>query len=215
MQPLAFLAALQGFADEVSGSPITYLIVLLSAGADVLFPLIPAETIVLAAAVKASQGDLFIWILIPAAAIGAIIGDNIAFFTGKKIGDPAVRRLTRSEASRRRVRWAERAIARRGMLVIVAGRFVPGGRTASTIAAGTLQMPWRRFIVADVAAAILWAVYVTMLGYFLGSAFHENIWQALAVSLAALLVVGCSFEGWRRLQIRRGKDILGDSLPIE
>jgi membrane-associated protein len=215
VQALAVLAALQGLADEATGSPVTYLVVFLSAGADVLFPLVPSETIVLAAAVKASQGQLLIWILVPATAIGAIVGDNIAYFVGAKVGDPVVRRVAHSDQSQRRLRWAERAIRRRGALVIVAGRFVPGGRTASTLAAGTLQMPWRRFIVADIVAATVWALYVTMIGYFVGEAFHQNIWKALGASLGAVVIVGCSLEGWRRLQQRRGKDILGDRLPAE
>lgn len=215
MNALAVLAALQGLADEVTGSPITYLVVLFSAGADVLFPLVPSETIIVTAAVKASRGDLLLWILIPAATIGAIIGDNIAYFIGAKVGDPLVSRMSSSEERQHRLQWAERAIESRGTLVIVAGRFIPGGRTASTLAAGTLQMPWRKFIVADVAAATLWAIYVSTLGYFVGEAFRDSIWEALGASLGAVIVIGVCIEGWRRLQLRRGKDILGNGFSTD
>jgi membrane protein DedA with SNARE-associated domain len=216
LQPLGAVgltfAALQGFADHVSGSPITYLVVLVAAGADVLFPLIPSETIVVTSGVLASRGDLLIWLLIPATAIGAIIGDNIAYFVGAKLGEPLAQRIARSEESQGRLRWSERAIHRRGTLVIVAGRFIPGGRTVTTLAAGTLQMRWRKFIVADIVAAFLWATYVGLLGYLGGAAFRDNLWEPLLASFVAVFLVGSAIEGWRRIQLRRGKDILGDRL---
>lgn len=216
LQPLVFavftLAALQGLADQVSDSPLTYLVVLVAAGADVLFPLIPSETIAVTSGVLASRGDLIIWLLIPATATGAIIGDNIAYFIGAKLGEPLVNRIADSEENQERLRWAERAIQKRGTLVIVAGRFIPGGRTITTLAAGTLQMRWRRFIVADVVAALIWATYVGMLGYLGGAAFRDNLWEPLLASLVAVFVVGSGLEIWRRVQLRRGKDILGDRL---
>ena len=215
-QPLAVVwftvAALQGLADQVSDSPLTYLVVLVAAGADVLFPLIPSETIVITASVLASRGDLAIWILIPATAVGAIIGDNIAYFIGAKVGEPLVNRIASGDESQERLRWAERAIRRRGTLVIVAGRFIPGGRTVTTLAAGTLQMRWRKFIVADVVAAGIWATYVGLLGYLGGAAFRDNLWEPLLASFAAVFMVGTALEIWRRVQLRRGKDILGDHL---
>jgi membrane-associated protein len=216
LQPLAFaavtVAALQSLTDQVSDSPLTYLVVLVAAGADVLFPLIPSETIVVTSGVLASRGDLIIWLLIPATAIGAIIGDNIAYFIGSRVGEPLVNRIAKGEQSQERLRWAERSIHRRGTLVIVAGRFIPGGRTVTTLAAGTLQMPWRKFIVADVVAALIWATYVGMLGYLGGAAFRDNLWEPLLASFVAVFVVGTALEIWRRIQLRRGKDILGDRL---
>ena len=205
-------AALQGFADQVSDSPITYFVVMLAAGADVLFPLIPSETIVVTAAVLASHGDLIIWLLIPATAIGAIIGDNIAYFVGAKLGDPFVNRIARSEESQKRLLWSQRAIHNHGATVIVAGRFIPGGRTVTTLAAGTLEMDWRKFIVADIVAASVWAVYISLLGYLGGATFRDNLWEPLVISVGVVFLVGGAIEGWRRLQRRRGKDILGDRI---
>jgi membrane-associated protein len=62
----------------VSGSEWTYAVVLLVAGGDVLFPLLPSETLVITAAAVAAQGGLSIWLLIPATAIGAFAGDNVS-----------------------------------------------------------------------------------------------------------------------------------------
>lgn len=201
-------------SHEVSGSALSYLVVFVAAGLDVLFPLIPSETIVLTASILAAQGDLLIFVLVPSVALGAFVGDNACYWLGRKIGDPIARRLFKGEKGRARLEWAERALQQRGGLLIGVGRFIPGGRTATTFAAGTLEMPYRSFLLADAIAASLWAVYICALGYLGGEAFKDSLWLPLASSLAAAMAVGLGFEAWRRIQRRRGKDILGDELPV-
>lgn len=198
--------------SEVSNNPVTYLVVLGAAAADVLLPLIPAETIVLTAAVLAGQGELLIWLIVPAAAVGAFLGDNVSYWLGRRVGDPVAQRFFRGEKARSRLAWAEAAIHRRGVLLIVIGRFIPGGRTATTFAAGTLAMEYRRFLVADGSAAFIWALYISMLGYVGGASFEDNLWLPLAIALALAMLVAVAAEGWRRFQRRRGKDLLGEEI---
>ena len=200
---------------EVSHSVVTYPVLAFAAGTDVLIPLIPSETIVITASVLAAQGDLLIWLIVPAVAFGAFVGDNISYLLGRSIGDPIADRLFDGEKGQARLTWAEEALRRRGAILIGIGRFIPGGRTATTFAAGTLEMPYRQFVVADAVAASLWALYVSMLGYLGGETFKESLWLPLASSFAAAMAVGLGFEVWRRWQSRRGKDILGDELPEE
>lgn len=102
---------------------------------------------------------------------------------------------------------------RHGMLVILVGRFVPGGRTVTTFTAGTLDVAYQRFLAADVPACLLWALYASLLGYLGGSTFQHSVWKPLAASLAGAGAVALAIEVWRRLQRRRGKDVLGD--PVQ
>lgn len=202
-------------SNEVSGSAITYLVVFFAAGADVFFPLIPSETIVITAGVLAAQGDLLIVALVPAVALGAFVGDNLCYLLGLKVGDPISKRFFRDEKSQARLRWAKHALRRRGAVLIGVGRFIPGGRTATTFAAGALRMPYRNFLVADACAALVWAVYISMLGYLGGATFEDDPWLSLAASFGCAMAIGLGFEIWRRVQERRGKDLLGDELPPE
>jgi membrane-associated protein len=201
--------------QEVGQSAITYPVVFVAAGTDVLFPLIPSETIVITASVLAAQGDLFIWLIVPLVALGAFLGDNLCYLLGRRVGDPVADRLFKGEKGQARLKWAEEALRRRGTILIGVGRFIPGGRTATTFAAGTLEMPYRQFVVADAFAAVLWALYISMLGYLGGETFKHNLWLPLGSSLACAMAVGLGFEAWRRWQRRHGKDILGDELPPE
>jgi membrane-associated protein len=86
----------------VSGSPVTYLVVLGVALLDVLCPILPAEAVLLTAAVLAASGDLSVWILVPAAAIGGFCGDNVSYALGRKVGDPVARRLFRTDKAQAR-----------------------------------------------------------------------------------------------------------------
>jgi membrane-associated protein len=200
---------------EVSQSAITYPVLAFASATDVLFPLIPSETIVITASVLAAQGELLIWVIVPMVALGAFVGDNLCYWLGRKVGDPIADRFFDSEKGQLRLMWAEAALRRRGTILIGIGRFIPGGRTATTFAAGTLEMPYRQFLVADAVAASLWALYVSMLGYLGGETFKDSLWLPLAASFVAAMAVGAGFEVRRRLQGRRGKDILGDELPEE
>ncbi len=199
--------------ELLSGQPSTYAMVALAAGGDVVFPLIPAETIVITASVLAAHGDLSIWLVIPATALGALVGDHASYLLGRTIGDALAGRLFRGEKSSDRLAWAERAMRRHGTLVILVGRFIPGGRTATTFAAGTLSVAYPRFLAAAAPASLLWALYASMLGYLGGSTFQASVWKPLAASLAAAAALALAIEAWRRLQRRRGKDLLGD--PVQ
>jgi membrane protein DedA with SNARE-associated domain len=76
-------------------------------------------------------------------------------------------------------------------------------------------MPYRQFLAADAFAAAIWALYVCMLGYLGGETFKDDLWLPLITSFACAMAVGVGFEVRRRIQARRGKDILGDELPPE
>lgn len=69
---------LDSFANAVSGSPWTYLLLSAVCAGDAVFPVLPSETMVIAAAVLAAQGRLSIVLVAVAAAAGALTGDNTA-----------------------------------------------------------------------------------------------------------------------------------------
>jgi membrane protein DedA with SNARE-associated domain len=86
---------------------------------------------------------------------------------------------------------------------VIAGRFIPGGRTAVTFAAGTVGYPWRRFLMADAVAAVIWGAYGTGIGYFGGAAFAHDTWKALLLAFAIAIGATAAIEAVRRLRARR------------
>jgi membrane-associated protein len=193
---------LESLTDYVSGSRWTYAFLFGISALDVVFPVVPSETAVIIAGVLAGQGDLILWLIIPCAALGAILGDNVTYLIGRMAGERIVERFFKGER-RKRIDWAERQMRERGPYLIVVGRFIPGGRTAVTLSAGTLEMPWRRFIFFDVLAGIAWASYASLLGYFGGRTFEESPLKAFALAFAIALAVSGAIELYRWLRKRR------------
>lgn len=193
---------LEQITEYVTGSPWTYGVVLGVSAVDAFFPLVPSETVVITAGTLAAGGGLLVYLVIPAAALGAFAGDNVSYFLGDRIGEPAARRLFRGDKGRRRLRWARRMLDRHGALVIVAARFIPGGRTATTFAAGTFDMTWRRFAVYDAIAVVVWSTYSAMIGFAGGAVFRDDLWKALLVGFGIALAVALAIEGWRRVKSR-------------
>jgi membrane protein DedA with SNARE-associated domain len=180
----------QSFVDAVSGSAWTYAIVFAVSALDAFFPVVPSEATVITAAVLAASGDLRIELIIPAAAVGAICGDNVSYWVGRTLGERIAERVFKGER-RRLLDRAHRTLEERGGYLIVVGRFIPGGRTAVTFAAGSLDWPWTRFIVFDIAAGVIWASYASLLGYLGGKTFENSTWKGLLLAFGgAVLFTG-------------------------
>lgn len=173
-----------------------YAIVFVLALLDALVPIVPSETAVITAGVVAASGDLSLGLIIPAAAAGAFIGDNLAYLIGHRFGARATERFFSSEKARHRMDWAEEQLRERGGELIIVGRFIPGGRTAVALSAGTLGYRWRRFIAFDAVATLAWATYSALLGYYGGKTF-ESFWGlVLALTTAFAIAGGIELVRW-------------------
>lgn len=191
-------------AEWVSGEWWSYLVIFAIAVIDAFFPVVPSETLVVIGGSLSASGDMVFPLVVLAGAAGAVIGDNISFGIGHLVGERTVKRLLRTEKWHRRLDWAERTLHERGAYIILVARFIPGGRTAVTFSAGYVQsFRWRRFIVFDVIAGVLWATYAASLGYFGGKTFEDHPFWGLGLALAIALSLGLLVEVVRHLLKRR------------
>ncbi len=187
--------------NAVSGSPWTYGVIFGVAALDGFFPLVPSETTVIAAGVLASSGDLRIELIVPAAAAGAVVGDNVSFWVGRTLGERIADRLFAGDR-RKHLDRAHRMIEERGGYLIVIARFIPGGRTAATFAAGSLDWAWRRFITFDLAAGLIWGSYAGLLGYFGGKTFKDSPFKGFLVAFGIALAITFGIEVFRWVRKR-------------
>ena len=188
----------QSAYDLLSQPPEAYLIVFAIALGDGVFPLFPSESIVIVAGLLCVVGDLSLGWVILAGALGAFAGDNISYALGRFVGRPAQERFLNGERSQRGLAWARRQLAERGGLVIIVGRYVPGGRTAVTFTAGVTHYSYPRFAAYDTIAAATWATYAALLGYFGGRFFEHHVWAALLLAFGIAAGVTLGVEGVRR-----------------
>jgi len=182
------------------GSVVSYSVAVLVPALDALIPLLPSETVVIALGVAtAGSTDPRIGVLVVLAAFGAFLGDNAAYLIGRRFGPAVERRLLAGERGQRRRAWAQRSLDRYGARIIVACRFVPGGRTAVTLTCGLVGFPRRRFVTATACAGIVWASYAFFLGRLGGKVFENKEWLGLLLALGLALAVSALIEAARCL----------------
>lgn len=164
------------------------------------------EAAVIAGGLLAHQGLLSLPAAMATAAAGSFAADQAWFALGRRYRDHRwVRRAQATAAFGKAVR----ALERRPRRFIFAFRFVYGVRTVSPIAIGTTQVPRRLFTTLNAAAAIIWAILFSTIGYLFGNVFEQvagrlrhdaRLWWIIGALLVLGIVVGAI--GWYRRRHR-------------
>jgi undecaprenyl-diphosphatase len=202
------------FLDPYLAAPWGYMVVGLatflenSVGAGVI---VPGETLVIVGGFYARTGELQLPMVALVAVVGAILGDNLGYWIGRRYGRGFFERHGRKVfVTPERLTAAERYYYAHGGKTVFLGRFVPVVRSVGFIVAGIAHMQWRRFFVYDVAGAVIWGIGHSVLGYALGASYER--WERYAtpfglVLLAVLLfLVGVSKLLATRRKLRESLD---------
>ena len=127
------------------------------------------------------------WVLV-AAALGACLGAQSGYLIGRRAGPPLFDSETRPRLRQGRQR-AEFYLARYGYpRAIVLARFVPVVRTVLNPLAGVVGVPQRVFTQWQVLGGVVWAVGVTLAGYWLGSSI-SNVDHYLLPIIALVVLI--------------------------
>ena len=192
---------------------VSVLIVFVECG--LFFPFLPGDTLLFAMGlfISGNKIDVFpggqgieLGIAMLVLAAGAVLGNLAGYEIGHLVGP----RLFHRDGRILKRAYLERTQAffdRHGSKALVIGRFVPFVRTYVTVIAGVADMPRRRFLMWSGVGAVLWVLAVTLLGYFLGSAFPglgDNIDKAI-LALLAFSVLPIAWEWWQHHRRSSGK----------
>jgi membrane protein DedA with SNARE-associated domain len=156
---------------------------------------VPGEIALVTAAVLATQHKAGVtpgWIAVSASA-GAIAGDSIGFLIGHRAGNPLFDWLGRKfprHLGPGHVALAERVFTRHGAWAVFFGRFIALLRIFAGPLAGSLRMPYGRFLAANASGGIIWATGITYLIWFLGVAAEKWLSRLSWLGLVAAVLVG-------------------------
>lgn len=130
---------------------------------------LPGDSLLFTAGFLASQGIFDIRLMVIGCFIAAVVGDNVGYMFGHKVG----RRLFRREKSLLfhpdHIKKAQVFYEKHGGKTIILARFLPAVRTFAPILAGVGSMSYRTFFLYNLIGGFLWAVMLPLTGYFLGS----------------------------------------------
>lgn len=149
---------------------------------------LPGASMLFTAGLLASQGFFNVWILIPLLTIAAILGDNVGYWFGAKVGIRLFLRPDSRFFHHKHLESAKDFYEKHGTRAIFLARFIPIVRTFAPIVAGVVGMRYRTFITYNILGAVVWGAGVTFAGYYLVTRF-PGIQQYISLIILGIIVV--------------------------
>ncbi len=166
----------------------------------------PGETVLILASIFAgTKHELNIVSVVLTAAGGAIVGQMVGYVIGREFGYwlllryGAYLRITEG-----RIKLGEYLFLRHGGKIVIVARFIPVLRSLAGILAGANRMPWRRFLLANVVGAVIWASFFGFAAYMLGRQFERLAGPmviVLGVATVIVIIAGAIFAARHEAQL--------------
>ena len=130
---------------------------------------LPGDSLLFTAGFLASQGFLNVWLLVILVFIGAVLGDNVGYAFGNKVGPMIFKKEDSILFHKDHLEKARIFYEKYGRKALILARFMPGIRTFAPILAGVGKMDYSTFLSFNAIGGFLWGVGLPLLGYYLGS----------------------------------------------
>ncbi|HBQ50480.1 hypothetical protein A3B42_01640 [Candidatus Daviesbacteria bacterium RIFCSPLOWO2_01_FULL_38_10] len=179
-----------------------FAIVFLESGMMVGF-FFPGDSLLFTAGFLASQGFLDIKILIVGCFIAAITGDSIGYYIGKKLGPKIFTKNNSLLFQKKHLERAQQFYDKHGGKTIILARFIPVIRAFAPVVAGVGTMNYKRFVFFNFLGAVLWAIIIPLLGFYLGSAIPDV--DKYLLPIVGLIIVASVLPAIHHVIINRGK----------
>ncbi len=128
-------------------------------------------------------------VLMPLLFVAAVLGDNVGYWFGRKVGPPLFRRPQSLLFRPKNLQAAKAFYDKHGGKTITLARFMPFIRTFVPIVAGAVNMKWRRFMFFNLFGGLLWAVGVTSVGYLLGRSIPPSVLDRYFLVIVFVVII--------------------------
>ena len=155
---------------------------------------VPGELALVLGGVLAHQGRVPLWAAVVAGAAGAVVGDSVGYAVGRRVGKRLLARVPRRLVVPRQVERATALLRRLGGRAVFVGRFTAALRALVPGLAGTAGIPYRTFLVWNLAGGVLWATGFVLLGFAAGRAWRtaERLAGRTGLVLLGVIVAGAA-----------------------
>jgi membrane-associated protein len=188
----------------------TYLLLFLIIFAEtglVVTPFLPGDSLLFAAgALSARVEGLSVGLLFLILTAAAILGDTVNYAIGNVFGRRLLARRSRL-INPHHIAKTHAFFEKYGGKTIVLARFVPIVRTFAPVLAGVGEMPYRTFVTYNVAGGALWAIGVTLAGYFLSELLGDSIDRYLLPIILAIVLISLIPPVIETLRARRRRTV--------
>lgn len=149
---------------------------------------LPGDSLLFTAGFLASQGVFNIALLCIITFIAAVVGDNVGYQFGKKAGPKIFNKQDSLLFSMDNIERSEKFYKKHGGKAIILSRFIPVVRTFAPIIAGVGKMKFIIFFAYNIVGALIWAVGVTLAGYYLGQSIPEIDTYLIPITLIIIIL---------------------------
>jgi membrane-associated protein len=152
--------------------------------------IVPGDVIIALGGVYAARGDLNVVAVMAIAFVAAVCGESIGFWLGHRYGMRLVRRLPFVNRLEGKLEEVQGYFDRHGGKTVAIGRYATAAGAMIPFVAGMAKMRYRRFLLFDVPAVLLWAIGITLVGYVFGRNLDvvETVLSRFGWGILALLV---------------------------
>jgi membrane-associated protein len=179
---------------ELVGSPWLFPALFLLVVGDAFVVVLPSETAVVAlGALAGATGSPALAILIPVAALGAMVGDSLCYLIGRRVGWQRWGWQTRGRVGAALANARQTVLTRPAVLIFTA-RYIPFARIAVNLSAGAAGLPYRRYLPLSAAAGTGWAIYNVAIGMLFGRLMADTPVLAVVVSVVVAITVGATID---------------------
>ena len=191
---------------------ILFLVIFVETGL-VIMPFLPGDSLLFTAGLFAASGDLSLALLLTLLFLAAVLGDNVNYWIGRKLGLGVLKWKIRGKqlVKEKYIDQTHAFFEKNGTKAIIMARFVPIVRTFTPFAAGIGKMDYlKKFLLFDLIGGFLWIFGLTLAGYFLGGVewIKHNIEKVcLAIIFVSVLPM---IIGFIRSKMNKSKSESGD-----
>jgi membrane protein DedA with SNARE-associated domain len=188
------VAGLESFVRHYGAFAVMLILAIEALGAPV-----PGESLLIFASVLAGRGEVSLPSLLIFAWVGSVLGDNLGYLIGRKLGRGTILRYgARVGLTGERLSGIEHVYVRYGSATVLFARFFSILRQLNGIVAGILGMSWWRFVLFDSVGGALWVmVWVFAPAYFsehlpfvISMAHHTKVVASFLLAASLILVLG-------------------------
>jgi membrane-associated protein len=129
----------------------------------------PGDSLLFTAGLLASGGYGNIYLYLIFCFIAAVLGDNVGYFTGRKMGPLLFKKEDSFIFKKKYLNQTEEFFKKYGKKALIFARFIPIVRTFAPILAGAGKMNYKKFFIFNVIGGFLWTWLMLLAGYFLGT----------------------------------------------
>lgn len=164
---------------------------------------LPGDSLLITGGVFAAKGDMDIVLLVSLMFVASLLGNIAGYFFGQKVGKRLFSRHDSLLFKKKYVESAQVFYKKHGGKAIILARFMPIIRTFAPIVAGIADMNLTTFIIYSLIGSLLWAVGLTLIGFYVGQLIPDKYFEPIILLVVFLSLLPAIIHALKSEDIRR------------